>query len=144
MWLKRQRAITLIELLIATVVFAIIISATIVGMRFMSRLRIDREAYEPALAGARALEYVFVRVLRSDGKTHQITDGGQGLKFKVIEEAGGERWAKFSLDAQQQTLLYDYNLNDSTPAEIVVRGIKNATFKREDGDRISVELEVST
>ena len=142
MWLNRhKKGITLIELLIATVVFAVIISAAMVGMRFMSRLRVDKEAYEPAIAGARALEYFFTRVLRADDA--QIMDAGRSLKFRVVEETGATRWAKFS-KGLDDTLLYDYNINDSEGPEIVVKGIKDVVFIKDYQDRISVELEIST
>jgi len=141
MWLRKHKGITLIELLIATVVFAVIISASIVGLRFMSRLRADRSAYEPAIAGARALEYCFTRILRADDT--EVLDSGSTLKFRVVEESGATRWAKFS-KGDDNTLMYDYNMDDSEDPEVVVRGISDVMFQKDYQDRISVELEIST
>lgn len=149
--LRRKTAITLIELVVATVIFGIIVSATIAGTMFLQRLHVEKKAYEPAMAGARALDYFFVRMLRS-GKAEVLDASGRSgvsagpiLEFSVAEEGGETRRSRFIFDAQKEALLYDYEFTPQRDdAEVVAKGIKSAVFRKDFEDRISVELEVST
>ncbi len=140
--MSRNKGVTLIELIAATMIFAIIVSAAGLGINFINRMDTNKQAYAPALAGAQILEYLFVRLLRSNQVW--VKDSGRTLEFELVEETGTTRQAKFMLDAPAKTLLYDYDVNDDNSPEIVAKGIEDIVFSTvSPASRVSIELEVT-
>lgn len=136
---KRCQGFTLIELMVTCVVFSIIVSATLVGLNFMSRLNVEKENYSPTLAGTMALENFFLRLVNAEQT--RIVSGGQVLEFRLSDETGGSRWARFRFDPEKEILYYNYNIGDTANKdEVILRGVKNAYFVQDFRQRISLEL----
>lgn len=144
--MQRFKGLTLVELMIAVALIGILVVTMGAVGKFVSNARAElQEDFLPIAQANLIVETIYQRLLRAPiikrpgGTTlpFEIFDGGTRLRYEA-PVPGGSRTEEIGMDGD--TLVYDPDISDAIPGEVILRGLESIRFVRDFGDRLAIEL----
>ena len=147
----KTKGFMLIELILAVLLLGFIVATASLYGKYIGIIQrdVDKNVLMSMSKLGSGLEYMVQRILHSDNDPIVSIDG-KDVKFDVIY-AGKKRTARIYHDDATKEVLYDYNIDDSTPAKVFLTAIESLKFIEEvvardaDGnpteERLGIEIE---
>ena len=142
--MQRFNGLTLVELMIAVALIGILVVTMGAVGTFVSNARAElQEDFLPVAQANLIVETIYQRLLRAPiikrpgGTTlpFEIFDGGTRLRY---EGPGGSTTEE--MKGVGDTLVYDPDISDEIPGEVILRGLESIRFARDYQDRLAIEL----